>query len=254
MTEPQLTTQLATNDLHHIWVRGVDLTESAMGDYTFGEMVFLMIVGRRPNDEELRVVDSVLVALVEHGLTPSAVVARVTYSLVPESLQGAVSAGLLGAGGVVLGAMEECGHLLQRIEDAQREGGTRAGAIGEIVEEFAAAGRPLPGLGHQIHTEGDPRARRLFELSRELGQSGVHVDALEELAQAARPSRPLLVNVTGASAAVLLELGIPWQLHRGFALIARTAGLVAHVGEEIERPITPAFRALLRKNPGPGPA
>lgn len=248
---PQLSTELATHDLHHIWVRGVDLTESAMGHYTFSEMTFLLLTGRRPNAAELALVDAVLVALVEHGLTPSAVIARVTYGLVPDSLQAAVSAGLLGVGGRVLGSMEACARLLEQIDATVAAGEPRADAIAHAVDAHRRTGSRLPGLGHAIHTEGDPRAARLFALSREHGQDDRHRAILTDLATAARPHRPLPVNVTGAAAAVLLGLGIPWQLQRGFALIARTVGLVAHIGEELERPITPAFLATIR-NGHPG--
>jgi citrate synthase len=102
-------------------------------------------------------------------------------------------------------------------------------------------------MGHAIHTEGDPRAVRLFELAEQNGLSGEHVVALQALSVAAARSKPLHINVTGAVAAILLEMGIPWRLHRGFALISRSAGLIAHIGEELEHPITPALRSLIRQ-------
>jgi citrate synthase len=248
-TVSRVKTDIAAHDLHHIWVRGLDLTADVMGSMTFGEMVFLLIGGRRPDARELRLVDAMLVSLVEHGLTPSAMVARVTYSVAPESLQGAVAAGLLGAGGVVLGSMEDCGRLLTRISDEVAAGSSRAAAIDGIVAEYRAVGRRLPGMGHAIHTEGDPRAARLYELAGECGYRGEHLAALEALAAAAsRNGKQLPLNVTGAVAAILLELGVPWRLHRGFALVSRTAGLVAHIGEELSEPITPAIRRLMRED------
>jgi citrate synthase len=242
-------TDIASHDLHHIWVRGLDLTAEVMGQVSFGEMVFLLVAGRRPDAEELHLVDAMLVALVEHGLTPSAMVARVTYSVAPESLQGAVAAGLLGAGSVVLGSMEECGRLLTRVGEEVAAGADRTESITKIVGEYRCAGLRLPGIGHAIHTEGDPRAARLYALAEECGRRSEHLDALEELAAlASPPGKQLPVNVTGAVAAILLELGVPWQLHRGFALISRSAGLVAHVGEELREPILPAIRRLLRED------
>ena len=239
-------TDIASNDLHHIWVRGNDLTADVMGSRTFTDTIFLLIAKRFPEQNEREIVDAMLVSLMEHGLTPSAMVARVTYAVAPESLQGAVAAGLLGAGGVVLGSMEECGKVLTRIASEVDAGSTQEEAIANLVAEYRAAGKHLPGMGHAIHTEGDPRAARLFELATKLGFHGRHVAALQGLADAAARSKPLPINVTGAVAAILLELGIPWKLHRGFALISRSAGLIAHIGEELEQPITPAIRALMR--------
>lgn len=242
-------TEIAAHDLHHIWVRGLDLTADVIGSLSFGDMVFLLLTGRRPEPAELRLVDAMLVSLVEHGLTPSAMVARVTYSVAPESLQGAVAAGLLGAGSVVLGSMEECGQLLTRVSDEVAAGSGRSDAVARIVSEYRAAGRHLPGIGHAIHTEGDPRAVRLAALAEECGFRGSYLAALDEVVElASAGGKRLPANVTGTISAILLELGVPWPVHRGFALISRTAGLVAHVGEEMAEPITPALRRLMRED------
>jgi citrate synthase len=244
----QIRTDIAASDLHHIWIRGHDLAGEVIGSRSFGEVIFLLVGGRFPNPQELRLVDAMLVSLVEHGLTPSAMVARVTYAVAPESLQGAVAAGLLGAGGVVLGSMEDCGRLLTQVADDVRNGSTRQAAIARIVTDYKSARKHLPGIGHAIHTEGDPRAVRLYELAEECEHRGEYLESLEQLASAAgRENKRLPINVTGAVAAILLELGIPWQLHRGFALISRGAGLIAHIGEEVDQPITPALRNLLQR-------
>jgi citrate synthase len=241
-------TRLASNDLHHIWVRNVDLTEDIVGKMSFGHVLFLLVIGRQPDAQESRLVDAVLVSLIEHGLTPSAVVARVTYSLVPESVQGAVAAGLLGVGGVVLGSMEECGHLLYEVNAETRRGVSLQDAIHAVVDDYTASGKRIPGLGHAIHRDGDPRAARLIAVAKECGRYGPYVEAVEELENQAQlaAGRRIPLNVTGVVSAVLLELGIPWSLHRGFALVSRTAGLVAHIGEEIEDPITPRLRSVIR--------
>lgn len=247
--ESRIGTQIASNDLHHIWVRGRDLTEELMGQASFSEVVFLLLCERLPDPDERTLLDAVLVALMEHGLTPSAVVTRMTYGVAPESLQGAVAAGLLGAGSQVLGSMEECGEILTGLGEAVAAGGSLEDAARDVAADFRARRRKLPGLGHVIHTEGDPRARRLFEIAESCGRRGQYTRAMDALADAAarQLGRPLPINVTGAVAAVLLELGVPWRLHRGFALISRSAGLVAHVGEEIAAPITPALRRMVRE-------
>jgi citrate synthase len=164
-------------------------------------------------------------------------------------MQGAVAAGLLGVGSVLVGSMEECGMLLTRI--AAADAGPEA-AVEEIVREYRSSGRRVPGVGHSIHVDGDPRAARLFEIAEACGRAGSHVNAMHALARAAERAsgRSLPINATGAVAAVLLELGVPWRVHRGFALISRTVGLIAHIDEETRAPITPAIRALLR---GDGP-
>jgi citrate synthase len=246
-------TRIARHDLHHIWVRDYDLTGELMGSVSFTEMIFLLICGRLPGAEDRRLLDAILTSLVEHGLTPSAVASRLTYAMAPEAIQGAVAAGLLGAGSVLLGAMEECGMLLTRIASGADGDADAATMAGEIVAEYQASRRRIPGVGHSIHTEGDPRAIRLFEIGAECGRRGRHVEAMFTLAAAAEQAvgRPLPVNATGAIAALLLELGVPWRLHRGFALISRTAGLIAHIDEETRAPITPAVRMLLREQ---GPA
>jgi citrate synthase len=241
-------TEIAASDLHHIWIRGHDLTADIMGERSFAEVVFLLMAGRFPAANELRLVDTILVSLMEHGLTPSALVARITYSVSPESLQGAVAAGLIGAGSTVLGSMEECGRLLTRINDEVALGSTTEESAARIAEEYREQRLKIPGVGHVIHTEGDPRAARLLDVAAECDLSGAHVAALRTLVASVEElaGRQLPLNVTGAVAAVLLELGVPWHLHRGFALISRAAGLVAHIGEERETPITPALRKLAR--------
>jgi citrate synthase len=252
-TRSGIGTRIARHDLHHIWVRDYDLTGELMGSVSFTEMIFLLICGRLPDASDRRLLDAILTSLVEHGLTPSAVASRMTYAIAPEAIQGAVAAGLLGAGSVLLGSMEECGMLLTRIATETAEGADALTVAGQIVAEFQAGRRRIPGVGHSIHTEGDPRATRLFEIGAECGRQGSHVAAMFTLAGAAQQAvgRPLPVNATGAIAALLLELGVPWRLHRGFALISRTAGLIAHIDEETQAPITPAVRTLLREQ---GPA
>lgn len=238
---------ISSLDRDHVWVRGHDLVEELMGKVSFTEMVFLLVRSDIPTPEQQELLDAVLVSLVEHGLTPSAYVSRLTYAVAPESIQGAVAAGLLGAGSLILGSMEACGRLLTNVcgdassplDEAART------AVDELVDQ----GSRVPGLGHSLHTRGDPRAEKLVGFARDRVRDGRYLDALLQVRSSAREltGKNLPINATGAIAAVLLELGIPWQLHRGFALVSRCAGLVAHIGEELEAPITPGVRAGLRK-------
>jgi citrate synthase len=240
-------TDIASHDVSHIWVRGLDLTSDVIGKLSFTEMVVLLILGRLPDAQERRLMDAVLVSLVEHGLTPSVLVARLNYSSAPESIQGAVAAGLLGVGSRVLGSMEECGELLTRIDEQVQAGQPRDEVIRGSVVEYRRNHKRLPGMGHAIHTNGDPRAARLYEIAAECGKHGRFLDYLQELVGTAEAlyNKRLPLNVTGAVSAILLEMGVPWQLHRGFSLISRTAGLVAHIGEERTTPITPPLRAMV---------
>jgi citrate synthase len=230
MTDAKTAIAEATADA--VNVRGFDLTGDLMGRLSLTEMFFLLLMGRAPDERERRMTDACLVAIAEHGLVPSVQAARMTLSAAPESLQGAVAAGLLGCGSVILGATEYAGTMLRD--------GLEAGASGEqIAREHREARRPLPGFGHPLHRDGDPRTARLLALSDELGVSGEHV-ALLRAVEAAVPEvygRALPLNVSGAIAAPMLDLGLPAYTLKAIPLLARTAGLLGHLREEHERPI-----------------
>jgi citrate synthase len=229
-----MTTRIATSDATSITVRGEDLT-ALIGELTFTEMMWLQILGTRPSAAQVAVVDACLVALMEHGLTPSAIAARLVYSSAPEAMQGAVAAGLLGVGGQFVGTAEGCAHLLARIA---RSADPAAEAARVVAEH-----RALPGFGHDVHKPEDPRTPRLLAVAREHGVAGGHVAALERLSAAldAAKGKHITINATGAMAAVLADAGVPPELMRGFALIARCAGLVGHVHEE---QCSPAMRTM----------
>lgn len=217
-----------------IEVRGYDLADDLIGKVTFAEMMLLDLTGERRSPAHVRVVDAVLVAMMEHGITPSTLTARLVLDGAPESAQGAVSAGLLAAGARFLGVIDEAGVLLQEIvRDESRD--AAHGAVARLV----AAGKPIPGFGHNLHGREDPRVRALVAVARREGVAGPHVAALEPLQAAAHAviGRPLIANAAGAVAAILSDLGFAPVDMRGFALVARCAGLVAHVADERRRPI-----------------
>jgi len=215
-------------------VRGMDLAGDLIGKVGFTDLFFLEIRGRLPDSRERAVLDAVLVALVEHGLTPTAIVARLTDLGAPGAIQGAVAAGILGAGDRFLGALDGCARILQEWpHDVDMEDHAAA-----LVARERREGRRVPGLGHPTHTEGDPRTAALYEVADAAGISSVmrqRLDALRRAAEAAS-ARALPVNVDGASAAVLSDLGLPWQIVRGVALVARAAGLVGHLWDETNHP------------------
>ncbi len=223
-------THIATSDATSITVRGHDLTQ-LIGELSFTEIIWLQMLGARPTEAQVAVVDACLVALIEHGLTPSAIAARLVYGSAPEAMQGAVAAGLLGVGGQFVGTAEGCAALLARV------------VAGADPRAIVAEHRTLPGFGHDIHKPDDPRTPRLLAVARAYGIAGKHVAALEALSRAldAAKGKHVTINATGAVAALLLDAGAPPEVLRGFALIARCAGLVGHVHEEQH---APAMRSI----------
>jgi citrate synthase len=214
-----------------------------MGRLSLSELAFLLVTRREPTAGERRVVDAVLVSLADHGLTPSALAARLTYTGAPEAIQGAVAAGLLGAGSVFLGPAGDTAQFVSDALGEHAEPGVTDEALQAIavraVVERVDAGLRIPGLGHPVHRDVDPRTPRLIELADEEGLLGPHVRLLRFVAAAHERAsgRRLPINGAGAAGALLVDLGIAPQNVRGFVLIARTAGLVAHLAEEMDRPI-----------------
>jgi len=213
-------------------VRGRDLTRDLMGRLTFTEHFHLLLVGREPTEDERFFLDLLLVAIAEHGLMPLNVAARMTLAAAPESLQGAVAAGILGAGPVLLGTSEVCARLLE----AGRASGDDPLDVARAVH---AAGEKLPGFGHPVHHPVDPRAERILELADERGVSDVYVAFARGLRDAAAEvwGKPLPLNVAMAIAAVMLDLGFSSAVVKSVPILARTAGLLAHLAEEQEAPI-----------------
>jgi len=221
-------TRIAQAYPDRVEVRGRDLAGELMGRLTFTEYFHLLLTGREPTDDERFFLDLLLVAIAEHGLMPSNVTARMTLAADPDSLQGAVAAGILGAGSVVLGASEACARVLQQ--------GSGARAVARAIHE---AGERMPGFGHPVHTPVDPRAERILELADEHHVSGRNVAFARELrdAVAAEWGRPLVMNVALPIAAVWLDLGYPASTVKAVPILARTASLLAHLVEEREQPV-----------------
>jgi citrate synthase len=210
-------------------VRGQDLT-NLMGRLTFTEHFHLLLTGEEPTEEQRYFLDLLLVAIAEHGLMPTNVAARMTLSADPDSLQGAVAAGILGCGPVLLGTSEECARLL-----AKNHGRDPI----EVAREIHGAGEKMPGFGHPVHTPVDPRAERILELADERGVSGPHTELARGLRDAVGEvwGKPLTMNVSMPIASVMLDLGFPASTVKAVPILARTASLLAHLAEEQEDPI-----------------
>ena len=220
-------------------VRGRDLCGDLMGRLTFTEYFHLLLTGNEPTDDQRTFLDLLLIAIAEHGMMPTNVAARMTLAADPGSLQGAVAAGILGCGPVILGTSDACARLLEELQAQVAAGGDPAAVAGEAARAIHASGGKAPGFGHPVHRPLDPRAERILELADERGVSGPHVLLARELrdAVAREWGRPLTMNVSMPIAAVLLDLGFPPTAAKAIPLLARTAGLLAHLAEEQQEPV-----------------
>lgn len=223
-------TSISTMDEASITWRGMDLVNEILGHYDFAEVMYLLMTGRLPEAWERRIFDACLITLMEHGLTPHAIVTRLVADANPDQLQVAVAAGLTCVGDVFAGTMEGCGTLLA--EGLGHE--NREQWCMQTARRYRDLRTPIPGFGHPLHKPDDPRTPRLFEIAFEAGAEGAAIRLLQQLAAAVDSvhGRHLTINATGALAALLLEIGVAPRIMRGIAVTSRAAGLVAHVGEE----------------------
>jgi citrate synthase len=241
--QPSYRTGIGTSTADTITLLGHDLAHDLLGRVTFGELAFWLIAKRRPTAAQGAMFEAVLVALADHGFTPTALAARLTYTSAPESLQGAVAAGLLGGGSRFLGVTEDAARFLtESLAGVQVPPDDEAGwdeLASEVVAAAKAAGRFVPGLGHPVHKVEDPRTPVLFDLARQHGTYGDHLRLFAAIGRV-HPEilgRTLPLNGAGVCGAVLADLDLPVAVIRGVALLARCAGLVGHLAEEQADPI-----------------
>jgi citrate synthase len=240
--EPAFPTSIGSSTAETITVLGQDLANDLMGKVGFGELALWLVTQRRPAPGQVRVFEAVLVALADHGFTPTAIAARLTYLSAPESVQGAIAAGLLGGGSRFLGVTEDAARFLGETLAGQPEPSDDGG-----YDELALAavrlsreqGTFVPGLGHPVHKVTDPRTPVLLAIAEAEGLRGPHLRLFEAIGRV-HPQvlgRTLPLNGAGTCGAALADLGLPADLIRGFALLARTAGLLGHLAEEQRRPV-----------------
>lgn len=233
-------TAISTSDTHTINVRGKELASELIGEIGFSGYFYFLLTGEKPSFAQQRLLDAVLVAIAEHGLVPSNQVARMTLAAAPDAMQGAVAAGILGCGSVVLGSTETCGRFLNEIFVLATDNklSTDAAALEKLMQ-LRAARATVPGYGHPQHREGDPRAHKLIALAREVGIAGRYVDLVLRIGDLLPEvyNRSLPLNVSGAIPAVMLDAGFPLGALKGIPILARTASLIAHLHEEASRPI-----------------
>jgi citrate synthase len=249
-------TGLGTSDADHISLLGHDLASELMGKVSFGELAFWLVARRRPTAHEVRVFEAVLVSLADHGFTPTAIAARLTYYSAPDSLQGAIAAGLLGGGSRFLGVTEDTGKFLHDIvstlpaESATWSDEQWDETARETLQRAKADNRRIPGIGHPVHKGGDPRTPVLIGIARQEGTHGPHLSLFEAIGrtQAEVMGKRLPLNGAGVAGAALADLGLPVEMLRGFALLARTAGLIGQLAEERISPIGPAVYYEVDRN------
>jgi citrate synthase len=241
---PRYPTALGASSRERITLLGQDLARDIIGEVGFGELAFWLATQRRPTPGQTRVFEAVLAALADHGFTPTAIVTRLTYLSAPDSVQGALAAGLLGGGSRFLGVTEDCGRFLHDVLAAHEgplptdDAGWDALALATVTAR-REAGRLVPGLGHHVHKGGDPRTPRLIAIAAEEGQFGPHLALFSAIGRV-HPGvlgRALPLNGAGVCGATLADLGLPLELLRGFALLARTAGLIGQLAEELRHPV-----------------
>jgi citrate synthase len=241
---PVYETALGASTRDTITLLGHDLANDVMGSVGFGELAFWLATQRRPTEGETRVFEAVLAALADHGFTPTAIVTRLTYLSAPDSVQGALAAGLLGGGSRFLGVTEDCGRFLHDVLAAvdgplpDDDAGWDALALATVAAR-REAGAFVPGLGHHVHKDGDPRTPRLLQIAAEEGHFGPHLSLFAAIGRV-HPRvlrRTLPLNGAGVCGAALADLGLPLELLRGFALLARTAGLIGQLAEELRHPV-----------------
>lgn len=241
---PVYPTALGASSLHRITLLGQDLADDVMGSVGFGELAFWLATQRRPTTGETRVFEAVLAALADHGFTPTAIATRLTYLSAPDSVQGALAAGLLGGGSRFLGVTEDCGRFLHEVLAGvdgplpHDDAGWDELALATVTRQRERA-RFVPGLGHHVHKQGDPRTPRLFAIAAEEDLLGPHLTLFAAIGRV-HPQvlgKTLPLNGAGVCGAALADLGLPLELLRAFALLARTAGLIGQLAEELRHPV-----------------
>ncbi len=255
---PSFPTSLGTSAGTTITLLGQDLANDLMGNVSFGELSYWLITLQRPTPQQVRLFEAVLLGLADHGFTPTAIAARLTYLSAPDAIQGALAAGILGGGSRFLGVTEDTGRFLADVlAGARRDAGPLPTAepgwdelARRAVADRAAAGQFVPGLGHPVHKEGDPRTPRIIGIARAEGLYGPHLALFEAIGRV-HPEilgKRLPLNGAGVSGAALADLGLPVELLRGVVLLARCAGLLGHIAEEIRRPVADSIYRTVDRN------
>ena len=242
-SEQKYQTGIGTSTADSITLLGKDLASEILGKVSFGELAFWLIAKRKPSNGELIIFEAVLASLADHGFTPTAIAARLTYSSAPDSLQGALASGLLGGGSRFLGVTEDCAKFLNNHINSLSQIPTTVEGWDHVARDVIAktkdSGKFVPGLGHPVHKNGDPRTPVLMSLAKQNSTFGNHLSLFDAIGRV-HPEilkKNLPLNGAGVCGAALADLNLPMGAMRGVALLARCAGLLGHLVEEQENPI-----------------
>ena len=238
LTNPKWKTSITRVEPNKIVTRGYP-QEDLIGNISFPEMVYLLIKGEMPSEKESKMFEAVLVSFCDHGVTPpSTQVARLMAST-GSSMNGCVSGGLLSFGKYHAGALERSMNILQELVHNGVIGYTgpleshhdiRAVA-GVVVDEFFNNDEKIPGFGHRYHSE-DPRASKLLKIAGKYGISDVHTELALAIEEILFETKGIKINIDGANAGILSDMGIDWSLGTGIFMVGRLPGIISHVFEE----------------------
>ena len=246
--QAKITTGLGKAELHRVLVCGYDLNKELVGKITFTDMVSLMLRGRLPTENEAKMLNALLIILVEHGMVSHVVAARILFHCAPEAIQGAVAAALCGAGSVHLGSSEWSAKMLVEALPSESKDADLDAIANAVIDRYAAMKQYIPGIGHRTHAEGDPRAETLYQIARDTRVYGSYCGLIQRISRISseRRKRLIPVNVTGAIASIALDMGFSWQITKAFALIGRTLGALGHIAEEIRNPMATQIDAAIK--------
>ncbi|MDQ7037765.1 MAG: citryl-CoA lyase [Aquificota bacterium] len=234
MGEKKWRTAITTHVDHEVYIRGYRLLD-LVGNLTFSQAIYLLLKGELPSEAESKMMEAIFVSVIDHGIAPPSVIAARSVASGGNSLNVGVAAGVLAFGSAHGGALEDAMRFLQEGVKSER-------AVEEIVSEYLSQKRPIPGYGHRYYKDFDPRTRRLLDLAKKYGFYGKHCEFAERVEEEIfkQKGKRIVLNVDGAIAAVTSDMGFDWRLGKGFFIIGRVPGLVAHVYEELvnERPFS----------------
>jgi len=234
MGEKKWKTAITQHVEHETYIRGYRLLD-LVGNLTFAQAIYLILKGELPGERESKMMEAIFVSVIDHGIAPPSVIAARSVASGGNSLNVGVAAGVMAFGSAHGGALEDAMRFIQ-------DGVASGRSVGDIVTDYLSQKKPIPGFGHRYYKEFDPRTRRLLELAKLYGFYGKHCRFAEEVEKEIfkQKGKRIVLNVDGAIAAVVSEMGFDWRLGKGFFIIGRVPGLVAHVYEELttERPFS----------------
>lgn len=236
MSDLHWKTSVTKIEPNKVSIRGYPV-DKLMGKISFAQAIYLVLTGEMPSTEVGKLVDAIFVSSVDHGASPPSVLAARTVASTGAELNAAIASGVLAISRYHGGAIQEAMHLFMNIARRMEVGKkTEADAVWDVLNEMKEKGKRASGFGHRIHTE-DPRTKRLFNLAHELDLAGTHIQIALAVEKSLKEmlGKSLPINVDGAIAAVLCDLGLPSEIGNAFFIIARVPGLVAHIHEEKTR-------------------